>query len=83
MLDKINNSESNFIPSEFKNPFNKDSIDRVYYEFHRSKSMFRKDCFHKASIYLKQGNTSGTQEFFDDDPEKLRKKVENFINNLK
>lgn len=78
-----NNSEGQFIPSEFKNPFTVDSIDRVYYEFHKDKSFFRKNCFHQATIYMKNGTTQGSQEFFDDDPELLRQKVENFIKNLK
>lgn len=77
------NSEGAKLPSEFKDPFTNDSVDRVYYEFHRTKSYFRKNCFHCATIYLVNDNTKGSQEFYDDDPELLRQKVENFIKNLK
>jgi len=67
MTDITNNSESIKLPSEFKDPFNKDSVDRVYYEFHRTKSFMRGNCFHRATIYLENNNTQGIQNFYNDD----------------
>ena len=43
----------------------------------------RDNCFHRAVIHLSNGGSSGQQEFCDDDPETLKKRVEEFINNLK
>lgn len=74
---------SGSLPSEFKDPFTHDSIDNVKYEFYKTKSFLRDDKFHKATVYLKADNTSGFQNFYDNDPEILRQKVENFINSLK
>lgn len=83
-MSDIDNYSGGKLPSEFKDPFTNDSIDRVYYEFHKQRStMFRGGCFHRAVVHLENGNTSGKQEFFDDDPEMLRRKVENFIKGLK
>jgi len=85
MADLSNiNSEDLKLPSEFNDPFTSKSVDRVYYEFHKTKStIFRNGCFHKATIHLENGNTKGTQDFYDDNPDILRQKVENFINGLK
>jgi len=72
------------LPSEFKDPFTHDSVDWVTFNFHKKRSrMFRNGCFHEAIVRLENGNTSGKQEFYDDDPDMLRKKVDNFINSLK
>jgi len=72
------------LPSEFKDPFIGVGVKRVTYEFNnRRSSMFRENKFHEATVYLENGNSSGKQDFYDDDPETLRKRVENFINNLK
>lgn len=77
------NSGENVLPTEFKNPFKSTSIDRIYFEFHKRKSgLFREGCFHKATVYFENGNTSGSQDFFDDDPDNLRRRVDHFINNL-
>jgi hypothetical protein len=84
MSNKPNNSSGGSnIPSEFKDPFNHDSINRVSFMFRKNRSMFNQNKFHHATVYLENGNTKGEQDFYDDDPELLRKKVENFINNLK
>ena len=84
MSDITKYSEGTKLPSEFKDPFTNDSVDRVYYEFHKNKSnIFRGGCFHKATVYLENGNTKGEQEFYDNNPDMLRRKVENFINSLK
>lgn len=84
MSDITEYSEGAKLPSEFKDPFTNASVDRVYYEFHKQKStMFREGCFHKATVYLQNGNTTGKQEFYDNYPDMLRRKVENFINSLK
>jgi len=74
--------ENSALPTEFSDPFANDSINKVVFEFNKTKSFFRDDKFHEARIYFTKGTTSGSQKFFDDDPDLLKKRVDNFINNL-
>ena len=81
MLTKKDKNK-NMLPSEFKDPFTGDCIETVIYEFHKRKSFFRGDCFHSATVKFTSGNTNGRQEFYDDDPNTLRNRVEQFIKDL-
>ena len=77
------NSEGTNLPSEFKDPFTNDAVDSVDYTFNKRRSFMRDDKFHKATVFLVSGDTRGRQDFYDDDPDILRIRVDNFINNLK
>lgn len=82
IFDITSDSENN-LPSEFKDPFKKDTVDRVVVEFHKTKSnWFRDGKRHVASIYFSNGNTKGEQAFYDDDPKELMRRVESFIDQL-
>lgn len=84
-LDKYSNNSggsSNSLPSEFKDPFVNDAVDSVTFRFRKWRSMLCDNKFHEAVVYLKNGNTSGKQEFYDDDPENLRRRVDEFIKSL-
>ena len=85
MIQKsFNDGEGNSaLPTEFKDPFVADAITSVDYSFNKRKSFMRDDCFHQAKVYFNNGNSKGDQSFYDDDPDTLRKRVDNFINSLK
>lgn len=68
--------------SEFVDPFNKDGVDYISIQLCKRKSMFRDNKLHKATVYLKNGNTSGEQEFYDDDVNNLFIRIQSFINKL-
>ena len=78
----IGSSSSN-LPSEFKDPFKKDAVDRVVIEFNKTKSTwFRDGKHHTATVYFSEGNTKGQQEFFDDDPQELLRRIQTFVDRL-
>lgn len=76
----LKNEESKFL-NEFKNPFNSEKIERVFF-------VVRKDLFdenkiiYRSTIYFKNGNTKGEQEVDAKDFIELIKKTENFIKTL-
>lgn len=80
-MNKLEN-HINSVPSEFKDPFSNDAIERVEYNFYKKRSLFRQDKFHRATVYFSKGETSGHQDFYDDDPQLIFKRVQSFINNL-
>ena len=74
--------EQENLPSEFQDPFTNDSVTRVTFSFNKRRSLFRESKFHQAAVYFENGNSSGKQNFYDDDAELIRVRVENFINDL-
>ena len=77
------NSNGNTELSDFKDPFTKEGVSWINISLHKDKSrMFREDCHHKATVYLKNGNTAGEHSIYANDVQELFTKIQIFIDEL-
>lgn len=69
------------LPNTFKSPFLKDRVDSVTIEIRSKTTIFDKQLV-SARVYLKNGQTRGTQDFTGDDLVSVVRDVETFIQRL-
>lgn len=66
--------------SEFKDPFKKDCVERIWFSIR--KSWNGRDTIYASVVYFTNGKTKGEQEIEADDFINLVKKTEDFVKSL-
>lgn len=68
--------------AEFKNPFSKACVSKVEINLYKSGSIFREGKTMSATVRFTNGNTNGSQDFYDNDLKDLLFRIQAFIETL-
>ncbi len=79
MNDKLDKIGETKLSTNFKNPFNKNSIESISVSFR--KRMFDLGWIAEGSVRFKNGKTEGRQDFEGDSFDEVTQKIKYFIEN--
>ncbi len=82
-MNLLGNSKGSSELQNFKNPFDKEGVERVTFTIAKRPSMFRNDKKGEATVYFMKGDTEGKQTFYSDEFKDLVNQVDTFINSLR
>lgn len=69
------------LPTDFKNPFLKDKVDRIIIEIHKQDKFFHKHPV-SAKVWFENGNTTGLQNIDGNDLRTVVNQIETFLKTL-
>ena len=69
------------LPTDFKNPFLKNKVDRIIIEIHKQDGYFHKQPV-SAKVWFENGNTTGLQTIEGQDLVSVVGKIETFLKTL-